>query len=147
MAQLEDLKNQINKIMQENKPDVVYNSKADKKIREVEQELYAAEVKKPFRMSIAELAPELATAPFGGSGFKRTDYALSWQQDPKGAYRLVLTNLPHNNSKVLMTTPEQFKNDITPLLPQFLARFSEVIKTTPVEYEESYADDSENPDA
>ncbi len=129
MTQLDELKNQMNKIIEENKPRVVYNSSEDRRIREVETELYKAEVKIPFRVTVGELAPECAELPLAGGSFKRREYALSWQEDNKGDYRLTLTNLPHNNSKVLITAPDAFKKEILPLLDQFLSRFSESLKS------------------
>lgn len=128
MAQLDELKNQMNKIMEENKPRVVYNSPEDRRIREVESELYKAEVKVPFSVTVGELAPELAQQPLAGGTFKRSEYGLSWQEDSKGDYRLILTNLPHKNAKVLITLPDHFKKEILPLLDEFLRLFAEAIK-------------------
>lgn len=127
MTQLDELKNQMNKIMQENKPSVVYNSQEDRRIREIETELYRAEIKVPFKMTLGELVPELAEEAFAGGSFKHREYALSWEEDSKGDYRLTLTNLPHNHSKVLITTPEPFKKDILPLLDGFLMNFHAVL--------------------
>lgn len=123
MTQLDELKNQMNKIMEENKPAVVYNSPEDRRIREIESQLYQAEIKVPFKMPLRELVPELAEQALGGGNFKHRDYALSWQEDNKGSYRLTLTNLPHNHSKVLITVPEPIKKDVMPLLDGFLVNF------------------------
>jgi len=123
MNRLDELKNKMNKIMEENKPSVVYNSVEDQKIRDLESDLYRAQMKIPFKISLDELVPQLAEQLLGGGNFKYREYALSWQEDSTDSFRLTLTNLPHNHSKILITAPELIKKDILPLLESFLVTF------------------------
>ncbi|EQC43529.1 hypothetical protein [Bacteriovorax sp. Seq25_V] len=125
MSSLEELKKQMNQIIEDNKPSVVLNSKEDRRIREFETELIESGIKVEFSITVAELNPELAEHSFGGSGFKRDQYSISWKKWEGENFRLVLTNIPHNNGKLLLKTPEQFKKDAVELLDEFATKFSE----------------------
>lgn len=125
---LDAIKNQINQIMEENKPSVVFNSKEDREIRELEQQITSSNLKEEFSVLISDLDEEKKDSPFGGSGFKRDQYALGWRHWGDGTFRLTLTNIPHKNSKVLIKTPESFKKDICPLLPTFTQLLSNKYK-------------------
>ena len=111
--------------MEDNKPSVVLNSRADKEIRDIEYQLTQADVQTPFFIKLSDLSPEEATKPFGSGTFSREEYALSWSKDPSGKFRLILTNIPHKNSKLLIKTPDQFKDDALPMLNAFIEKFSE----------------------
>ncbi len=119
MNKLTDLQNQISKIMDDNKPTIILNDKADRAIRELEKELTQASFKEDFSLLISQLDEERATESFGGSGFTREQYSIGWKCIEGDNFRLVLTNIPHNNSKILIKTPSQFKEDIQSLLPIF----------------------------
>ena len=69
--------------------------------------------------TILELDPQSGDTSFGGSGFKRAQYALSWKKWQDKDFRLVLTNIPHNNSKLLLMVPDEFKKDVSMLLKDF----------------------------
>lgn len=55
MNKLDQLRNDINKVMEENKPKVVYNKPWDKLIRECELELTSLEYKMPFTINLNQL--------------------------------------------------------------------------------------------
>lgn len=123
MNSLEELKKQMNQIIEDNKPSVVLNSKEDRIIREFEAELIESGIKVEFSITVAELNLELADHSFGGSGFKRDQYSISWRKWEGENFRLILTNIPHNNGKLLLKTPEQFKKDVVVLLEEFAEKF------------------------
>ena len=118
MTDVEILKSQINQIMEENKPDIIFNSKHDKIIRELERELTSSGLKQKISFTIDSLAPEKRDAKFGSGHFSRWQYELSWQEW-EGNFRMVLTNIPHKNSKLLITLPESFKEDTVELIEEF----------------------------
>ncbi|EQC50636.1 hypothetical protein [Bacteriovorax sp. DB6_IX] len=128
MNKLEDLKNQINQIMEENKPAVVLNSDADKTIRELEKEITSSGLKSNFEIRLSDLAPEKAELKLAGGQFTYTDYSLSWKHIGDENFRLILTNLPHKNAKILLKTPLQFKEAITELLPVFSEKLANQFK-------------------
>ncbi|MFG1494019.1 hypothetical protein ACRXCV_01735 [Halobacteriovorax sp. GFR7] len=125
MNDLEILKGQINQIMETNKPNVVFDSKHDRLIRDCEKELTSAGLKQKVSYTIDALMPEKRDSKFGGGQFSRWQYELSWQ-DWEGNFRLVLRNIPHNNSKLLIKLPEDFKVDTAELLESFK---SNILKT------------------
>ncbi len=118
MNDVEILKAQINQIMEENKPNVIFDSKYDRLIRECEKELTSSGLRSKVAYSLDSLIPEKRNAKFGGGQFERWQYELSWQ-DWEGNFRLVLRNIPHNNSKLLLTLPDNFKEDSIELLEHF----------------------------
>lgn len=127
MNKLDELRQQVQKITEENKPSVVYNSQEDRKIREFESELTEASVKTEFSLIVSEINQEVATTIFGSGTFKRDQYKLSWTKWENGEFRLVLTNIPHNNSKLVIKLPDVFKKDVVVLLENFTAKFSAVL--------------------
>jgi len=114
------LMDQINKIMQDNKPSVQKVSKADREIAYYESELLSNNIGFPFNQMVSELAPELSDESFGSGKFKRNEYLLTWDKDDSGKFRLALTNIPHSHKKLLSDCPVEFKNDIYLLLPRFI---------------------------
>lgn len=122
MTDLNELKKQVQNIIETTKPTQILNSKEDRRIREVEKDLLEAEIKTEYNILISDLNNELAAMPLGESKFKRSEYLLSWKQWESTTFRLVLTNVPHKNSKILIKTPESFKKDISILLEKFLEK-------------------------
>lgn len=122
MTDLNELKKQVQNIIETTKPTQILNSKEDRRIREVEKDLLEAEIKTEYNILISDLNNELAEMPLGESKFKRSEYLLSWKQWESTTFRLVLTNVPHKNSKILIKTPESFKKDISILLEKFLEK-------------------------
>lgn len=127
MTDLNELKKQVQGILEASKPTQILNSKEDRKIREVEKDLTEGEIKTEFSVLVSDLDMEKADLPLGESKFKRSDYSLSWQLWEKTAFRLVLTNVLHKNSKILIKTPDSFKKDITVLLEKFLEKLQNQI--------------------
>lgn len=127
MTDLNELKKQVQGILEASKPAQILNTKEDRKIREVEKDLTEGEIKTEFSALVSELDLDLAELPLGESKFKRSDYTLSWQSWEKAAFRLVLTNNPHKNSKILIKTPDSFKKDICVLLEKFLEKLQDHI--------------------
>lgn len=119
MTSIEELKKQINKIQETQKPDLLLNTKEDEIIRDFEKELISNQVKVSFEILVSEIIPEHAAKVFGGSKFSRSEYKLSWKLWEKESFRLVLTNVTHNNSKLVLKTPDSFKKDIVELIPVF----------------------------
>jgi hypothetical protein len=124
MNKMEELKSQMNKIMDENKPSVLLNSDADKSIRELEKEITSSGLKENFELRLSDLNQELADTKLAGGQFNYSEYSLSWRHVNEENFRLVLTNLPHKNAKVLLKTPEQFKQAVVELLPSFAEKLS-----------------------
>ncbi len=125
MTSLEELKKKMNQIIEENKPTVVLNTREDRIIREFEAELIESGIKVEFSLKVSDINTELADHSFGGSGFKRDQYLISWKKWEGENFRLVLTNIPHNNGKLLIKTPDQFKKDASLLLEDFALKFKE----------------------
>lgn len=118
MTDVEILKSQINQIMEDNKPNIIFNTKCDRAIRECEKELTSSGLKQKITCTIDSLEPEKRNEKFGGGQFERWQYELSWQ-DWEGNYRLVLRNIPHDHSKLLITLPDAFKEDTAQLIAAF----------------------------
>lgn len=126
MTDIDILKGQINKIMENNKPDVIFNTKSDRLIRECEKELTSAGLKQKVSFTIDSLKPEIRDEKFGSGSFARWQYELSWQEW-EGNFRLVLKNIPHNNSKLLIKLPEDFKADTAQLIESFKTNISKLV--------------------
>lgn len=124
MTDLNELRKQVQNIMDTQKPAIILNSDSDKKIREVEKELTAINLKEEFSCLVSELELSQTDVNLGGGKFKRSEYSLSWKAWEDSSFRLVLTNLPHNNSKLLIKTPEAYKNEIAEILETFLLKLN-----------------------
>jgi hypothetical protein len=125
MNKIEELKSQMNKIMEDNKPSIVLNSDSDKAIRELEKELTSSGLKENFEIRLSDLIPDRASENFAGGQFTFEQYSLSWRNVQDEQFRLVLTNLPHKNAKILIKTPTQFKDAVVDLLPIFAEKLSQ----------------------
>lgn len=124
----QDLMNQINSIMKENKPSVAKGSKADREISYFESELLSNSILYPFFQTIAELAPECENEKLGSGSFTRKEYSLGWNKYNNDKFRLTLTNIPHNNVKLLCECPIEFKEELYRFLPRFVESIAEKIK-------------------
>ncbi len=118
---LEELKKQVNKVMEENKPTVIYNSESDKVIRETEKQLTSAGLKQEFSVNLAMIFDEgLEESMLADGKFKLSEYQLIWGSTGDENFRLILKNIPYNNPKILLSLPEQHKNSIAPKIDNFL---------------------------
>ena len=123
MNKLDQLRNDINKVMEENKPKIVYNQPWDKAIRECELELTNLEVKISFDVNLNVLTKNVDNPLLCQGKFKESEYSLQWNTDKEGNYRLILKNIPYNNPKVLITLPDNYKEYVSNFLTQFLDLF------------------------
>jgi signal recognition particle GTPase len=124
MDKFANLKNEINKIMEENKPTVIYNSDVDRAIRELEKFLLSGDVKKDIHFNLAELMPEKAEESFANGQFKYREYQLSWM-NAQDSFRLVLTNIPHKNSKVVIKIPDGYKECLREPMERFYKKITD----------------------
>ncbi|AYF43122.1 hypothetical protein BALOs_0101 [Halobacteriovorax sp. BALOs_7] len=123
---MEILRGQINQIIEENKPEVIFDAKYDRVIRECEKELTASGLKQKVSYTIDSLDPQKREQKFGSGQFARWQYELSWQ-DWEGSFRLVLRNIPHDNSKLLIKLPEDFKIDTAELIDAFKSNIAKLV--------------------
>ncbi len=119
---------QMNKIMEDNKPSTTNVSKADREIAFYESELLTNNVAFTFNQKISELAPEFAQEKFGSGNFTREQYLLTWDKLEGEKFRLCLTNIPHSNKKLLTECPQIFKDDIYTLLPRFIENIAKELQ-------------------
>lgn len=126
MTDMDILRGQINQIIEENKPEVIFDAKHDRIIRDCEKELTSAGLKHKVSFTIDSLDPEKRDHKFGSGHFGRWQYELSWQEW-EGSWRLVLRNVPHNNAKLLIKLPEEFKIDTAELIDAFKTNISKLI--------------------
>ena len=128
MNKLDQLRNDISKVMEENKPTVAYNQPWDKAIRECELELTSLELKKPFEVNLNLLTANDENPLLCGGKFKENEYSVQWNKDTSGNFRLILRNIPYNNPKVLISLPDNYKEFVSAYLNSFLEKFSTSIK-------------------
>lgn len=120
MNKLDQLRNDINKVIEENKPKVVYNKPWDKVIRECELELTKLELKTSFEINLNVVTKNEDNPLLCSGKFKENEYSLQWNTDKDGNYRLILKNIPYNNPKILITLPDSYKEYISNYLKQFI---------------------------
>ena len=119
MNKLEELKRSVQKVMDENKPAVVYNSESDRLIREVEAELIRLQLKTPFNINLNSLTQNSPDALLCNGKFTESQYSLEWADLNNKGFRLILRNIPYNNPKILITLPDNIKDFISPYLKPF----------------------------
>lgn len=128
MNKLDELKKNIDQVMQDNKPKVIYNSESDKKIRELELELTQLQLKSPFSVNLKALTNNESDPLFCNGQFKESQYALEWSKWSDNNYRLILRNIPYNNPKLLLTLPENYKESIAINLEVFCEKLKQSLK-------------------
>lgn len=128
MNKLDQLRNDINKVMEENKPKVVYNKPWDKLIRECELELTSLEYKMPFTINLNQLTQNGDNPLLCGGKFKESEYNLEWNKDINDNFRLILKNLPYNNPKILISLPDTYKEFVSMYLKSFFEKLSDSLK-------------------
>lgn len=133
---LEDLRNKVNSIMEENKPTVIYNTEEDKLIRETELQLTSSNLKQEFSVNLAELIDKSPESLLANGKFKLNQYQLIWGNTGEETFRLILKNIPFNNPKVLIKLPQNYKAEITPALHRFLEKIKNTISQNSLETED-----------
>ncbi len=119
MNKLEELKRSVQKVMDDNKPAVVYNSESDRLIREVEAELIRLKLKTPFNINLNTLTQNNPDTLLCNGKFTESQYSLEWADLNSKGFRLTLRNIPYNNPKILLTLPDNIKDFISPYLKSF----------------------------
>ncbi|MDD0854654.1 hypothetical protein HBN50_16190 [Halobacteriovorax sp. GB3] len=121
----DQLQNMMNEIMEKEAPKKAIKSKAAREILNIERELRDSGVAAEFDVLISELIPEKANDKFGNGGFPRDKYSLSWKVLENGPFRLFLTNVQYNNSKLLIECPESFQDDTFKYLNRFVTMMAQ----------------------
>ena len=128
-SSLEELKKDINNIMLKNKPSVILNSKIDRKIREIEKAILEIKPTLVFEVNLEDLEPNQKDKVLGSQNFKRKDYKISWEDKKDGSGpRLYLTNIAYKNSKILIKTPNEYKNSLEDDLAKFYNLYIDRVK-------------------
>lgn len=130
---INQLKEETEKFMAQNKPNLPSNFKGNEKvhraIRDMEKDLNDEEAQQSFQIDLKVLF-ELAQTeegpkqdpPLGKHGYKFSDYLLEWKANPSNPnlFKLFLTNRKLEQSRTLQTCPGDYLQQMGPLLATFV---------------------------
>ena len=122
LKQFQELKNQIHNLPKSQEGQSAKNDPITRKILNIERELIAEEAFFEFKLSTLELYTPKEDGPLGNTGFKRSDYEVSWKKH-EDQWSLFLTNIKHNHQKRLLMCPQAIREQVCELLPLFIQHF------------------------